>query len=64
MKRQRKIFHIGDMVKMVNCLEADRHPGVIWEVASEPWKVCGSTVVKLKNYPGGFDVTKLERVEV
>ena len=52
------------MVKMVNCLEADCHPGVIWEVASEPWEVCGSTVVKLKNYPGGFDVTKLECVEV
>ncbi len=55
---------IGDMVKMVNCLEAEHYADRIWQVVSEPWKVCGSTVVKLKGFPGGFDVTKLERMEV
>lgn len=64
MKRKAQKFHVGDMVKMVNCLEADHYAGVVWGVASEPWEVCGSTVVKLKNYRGGFDVTKLKRVEV
>lgn len=62
MKKQSAKFQIGDKVKMVNCMEADCHADEVWTVASEPWEVCGSTVVKLEGYRGGFNVTKLEHI--
>lgn len=55
-------YKVGDKVKMVNCLEADRYADKVWTVASAPWEVCGCRVVKLDGYRGGFDVTKLRRV--
>ena len=29
-------YQIGDKVKMVNCLEADRYADKVWTVASAP----------------------------
>lgn len=55
-------LQIGDKVKMVNCLEAECHADEVWTVASAPWEVCGSVVIKLDGYRGGFDVTKLQRI--
>lgn len=55
-------LRIGDRVKMVDCLEAERYADRTWIVASNPWEVCGSLVVKLEGYRGGFDVTKLKRI--
>lgn len=54
---------IGSKVKMVNCEEAADHKGKLWTVVSEPWGVCGSTVVRLEDWCGGFDVSCLEVVE-
>lgn len=54
---------IGDKVKMVNCLEADKHPGKVWAVRSNPWDLCGSQVVLLEGLSGGFAVDCLEPTE-
>lgn len=53
-------FHPGDQVRMVNCVEAEKYAGRIWTVASEPWEVCGSRVVLLEEFRGGFDCERLE----
>ena len=58
-----KNLKIGEEVRMVNCLEAEKHKDKIWVTRSEPWGVCGSTVVLLEGKSGGFDVEKLERVK-
>ena len=52
----------GDLVKMVNCYEAEKCPDKVWTVRSEPWKVCGSEVVLLEGKPGGFDTSCLKKV--
>ena len=50
------MFKVGDKVKMVNCYEARRKENKekIWTIASEPWNLCGSEVVKLEGKAGGF----------
>lgn len=56
------MLKIGDKVKMVNCIQADMHPEKVWVVNSEPWHVCGSTVVLLEGRADGFDVDCLQKV--
>lgn len=56
-------FRPGDRVKMVGCGEAEKYAGRVWTVASEPWEVCGSRVVKLEGFSGGFDCERLELVK-
>ena len=50
----------GTKVIMVDCPEAEKYTGRIWTTRSEPWKCCGSEVVLLEGYSGGFDVSKLK----
>jgi len=54
---------IGEKVKMVKCLEAEKYKDRVWVVASEPWKVGDSWVVRLNGYSGGFDIECLEVVK-
>lgn len=56
-------LRLGDRVKMAGCAEAEKYAGRVWTVISEPWTVCGSRVVKLGGYGGGFDCERLELVE-
>lgn len=53
---------IGTKVKMINCLEAEAYRNKVWTVSSEPWDLCGTTVVKLEGFSGGFAVDFLEEV--
>lgn len=46
MSKKVKVPPKGSKVKMVNCYEAETNEGKLWTVVSEPWDVCGSTVVK------------------
>jgi hypothetical protein len=52
----------GDKVVIVNCFEADKYTGRIWEVETNPWDLCGSEVVLLKGHSGGFDTARLKKV--
>lgn len=54
-----KIYGIGKKVVMVNCPEADRHKGQIWEIRTYPWTVSRAVVVGLKGLGGGFDISYL-----
>ena len=54
----------SDNVVMVNCYEAEKYAGVLWEVESKPWKVCGIEVVKLKGKSGGFATSCLKKIEM
>ena len=57
------ILKPGDRVVMndkYHVLEQNR--GRIWTVASEPWIVCGSWVVKLEGRAGGYAVDGLDLV--
>jgi hypothetical protein len=53
---------IGTNVRMVNCYEVRKHGDKVWITNSEPWEMCGSQVVKLEGYSGGFDTSCLEVV--
>lgn len=53
----------GDKVIMVNCLEAEKYKGKVWEVRSEPWNLCGTEVVLLRGKSGGFATDFLQKVE-
>ena len=54
----------GDKVVMNNKYRVlEKNKGVIWTVASEPWDVCGSTVVKLEGKTGSYAVDGLDLVE-
>lgn len=53
----------GTKVIMVDCPEAEKYKGKIWVTRSEPWECCGSEVVLLEGYRGGFDVSKLKELE-
>lgn len=39
---------------------SDANKGKIWTVASEPWVVCGTLVVKLEGKAGGYAVDGLD----
>lgn len=55
-----KDIKIGAKVRMVNCMEAEKYGDKVWEIRSEPWQCCGSTIVLLKGKSGGFDISCLE----
>lgn len=60
----------GDRVIIVGSAEEETYKGCIFEVLSEPYSICGSTVVKMKcnetgkYFGGGYSVEFLEKVEV
>lgn len=58
-------FKPGDKAKMVNCAEArlEKYKDKVWEVDSEPWNLCGSEVVLLRGFRGGFATKCLMKVE-
>lgn len=39
---------------------AEKNKGKVFEVASEPYNVCGTTVVKLKDYAGCYALDGLD----
>lgn len=55
----------GDKVKIIKGASKSEK---VYEVLSEPYKICGSTVVKMKchetgkYYGGGYDISFLEKV--
>ena len=53
---------VGTKVIMVNCPEAKKYKGRIWTTRSEPWEGCGTKLVLLEGYRGGFDVSRLKEV--
>lgn len=60
----------GDKVMIIGSAEENKYKGCIFEVLSEPYNICGSTVVKMKcnetgkYFGGGYDVESLKKVEV
>lgn len=60
----------GDKVMIIGSAEEEEYRGCIFEVLSEPYNICGSTVVKMKcnktgkYFGGGYDVRFLNKVEV
>ena len=53
----------GDFVVMNNkYYVADKNKGKEFEVVSEPWNLCGTMVVKLKGYSGGYAIDGLDLV--
>jgi hypothetical protein len=57
-------LEFGDQVVMHSCREALKHGGKVWTVKSEPWDLCGSEVVKLEGFSGGFATEFLQKVDV
>jgi len=55
-------FKPGDRVKMVNCGEVKYHKNTVWTVESKPWNLCGTQVVLLEGYAGGFSCECLQKV--
>ncbi|WP_145413768.1 hypothetical protein [Paenibacillus xylanexedens] len=55
----------GDKVVMHTCYEArqDKYRDKVWTVVSEPWDLCGSEVVNLEGFSGGFATEYLKKVE-
>lgn len=39
---------IGDKVRIVSSAEENKYKDCVFEVLSEPYNICGSTVVKMK----------------
>lgn len=56
----------GDQVVMHTCYEAqkEKYKDKVWTVASEPWDLCGSEVVSLEGFSGGFATDYLKKVEL
>lgn len=54
------MFKIGDRVVMNDRYHvADKNKGKVWTVASKPWTLCGTEVVKIEGYAGGYAVDGL-----
>ncbi len=59
----------GDMVMIVSGTEMDTYAGLMFEVLSHPYEVCGEYVVKMKchetgkYFGGGYSVKYLKKVE-
>lgn len=55
----------GEKVIMHSCYEARKpqYANKVWTTASEPWDLCGSEVIMLEGYRGGFATEFLRRVE-
>ena len=55
---------IGDEVVMNDrCSVSERNKGRVWTVCSEPWDCCGTSVVLLEGFRGGYAVDGLDIVE-
>ena len=55
---------IGDKVVMTDkYYVSEENKGKIFTVRSEPWEVCGTTVVLLEGIRGGYAVDGLREVE-
>ena len=55
---------IGDKVIMNDrYLVSDKIKGVVFEVLSEPWRVCGTDVVRISGRSGGYAVDGFTKVE-
>lgn len=59
-----KDLKIGDKVVMNDkyCV-SEKNKGVVFTVRSEPYNCCGTMVVLLENYRGGYAVDGLTKVE-
>lgn len=54
---------IGDIVVMNDKYRvAEKNKGKEFEVVSEPWNLCGTMVVKLSGYSGGYALDGLNLV--
>ena len=59
----------GDKVRIVGSAEEEKYKDCVFEVLSEPYNVCGSTVVKMKcnetgkYFGGGYAVEYLRKEE-
>jgi hypothetical protein len=64
-KRKSSGLQIGDTVVMHTCAEArsEKYKDKIWTVKSEPWDLCGSEVVLLEGFRGGFSTEYLKKAE-
>ncbi|MEK4993224.1 hypothetical protein [Paenibacillus sp. FSL H7-0918] len=69
MEKQPKFKKSGlkpeDQVMMHSCYEArkEKYKDKVWTVKSEPWDLCGSEVVLLEGFSGGFATEYLKKVE-
>lgn len=54
----------GEQVVMHTCREAKnpKYEGKVWTTRSEPWDLCGSEVIMLEGFSGGFATEYLTRV--
>lgn len=54
-----------DKVIMHSCYEArkEKYKDKVWTVKSEPWDLCGSEVVLLEGFNGGFATEYQKKVE-
>lgn len=58
------MIKLGSKVKMNDkYYVSQKNKEKVFEVISEPWNLCGTMVVKLKGYSGGYAVDGLEVVE-
>ncbi|WP_167348454.1 hypothetical protein [Paenibacillus etheri] len=50
---------------MHSCYEdrKEKYKDKVWTVKSEPWDLCGSEVVLLEGFNGGFATEYLKKVE-
>lgn len=54
---------IGDKVTMNNnYFVSEKDKGKIWTVRSNPWYCCGTLVVKLEGWSGGYAIDGLNAV--
>lgn len=55
---------IGDKVVMNDKYRvSEKNRGRVWMVRSEPWECCGTSVVLLEGFRGGYAVDGLDIVE-
>lgn len=54
----------GEKVVKHTCREASnpKYAGKVWTTRSEPWDLCGSEVILLEGFSGGFATEYLKRV--
>jgi hypothetical protein len=66
MKRQPKLklsgLVTGEQVVMHTCSESRKYPDKVWTTRSEPWELCGSEVILLEGFSGGFATEFLRKV--
>ncbi len=65
-KRKKSGLKPGDQVMMHSCYEArkEKYKDKVWTVDSESWDLCGSEVIRLEGYSGGFATEFLKKVEL